>query len=41
VARHGGRLLAAPSPRGARVAIELPAWSSDAVPVGRRGGGAR
>jgi signal transduction histidine kinase len=41
VARHGGRLLAAPSPRGARVAIELPAWSSEVVPVGRRGGGAR
>jgi signal transduction histidine kinase len=40
VARHGGRILAAPSPRGARVAIELPAWSSEAVPVGRHGGGA-
>ena len=38
VARHGGRILAAPSPRGARVAIELPAWPSDVVPVGRRGG---
>jgi signal transduction histidine kinase len=41
VGRHGGRLLAAPSPRGARAAIELPAWSSEVVPVGRRGGGAR
>ena len=26
VARHGGRLVAAPSASGARVAIELPAW---------------
>ncbi|MEP6952888.1 MAG: HAMP domain-containing sensor histidine kinase [Solirubrobacteraceae bacterium] len=26
VDRHGGRLVAAPSARGARVAIELPAW---------------
>ena len=26
VDRHGGRLVAAPSTRGARVAIELPAW---------------
>ncbi len=26
VTRHGGRLVAAPSARGARVAIELPAW---------------
>jgi signal transduction histidine kinase len=41
VARHGGRILAAPSPGGARVAIELPAWPGDAVPIGRRGGGAR
>jgi signal transduction histidine kinase len=41
VARHGGRILAAPSARGARVAIELPAWSSDVVPLPRRGDGAR
>jgi DNA-binding response OmpR family regulator len=27
--RHGGRLVAAPSSRGARVALELPAWRSD------------
>jgi DNA-binding response OmpR family regulator len=27
--RHGGRLVAAPSPRGARVALELPAWRGD------------
>jgi len=39
--RHGGRILAAPSPGGARLAIELPAWSSEVVPAGRRGGGAR
>jgi signal transduction histidine kinase len=26
--RHGGRLVAAPSARGARVALELPAWRS-------------
>jgi signal transduction histidine kinase len=25
-ARHGGRLLAAPAPRGARLVLELPAW---------------
>ncbi|HEX2105340.1 MAG TPA: HAMP domain-containing sensor histidine kinase [Solirubrobacteraceae bacterium] len=40
-ARHGGRILAAPSPSGARLAIELPAWSSEVVPIGRSGGGAR
>jgi signal transduction histidine kinase len=27
--RHGGRLVAAPSSRGARVALELPAWRGD------------
>jgi DNA-binding response OmpR family regulator len=27
--RHGGRLVAAPSARGARVALELPAWRGD------------
>jgi signal transduction histidine kinase len=40
VARHGGRILAAPSAGGARVAIELPAWPADAAPAGRRGGSA-
>jgi DNA-binding response OmpR family regulator/signal transduction histidine kinase len=29
--RHGGRLVAAPSARGARVALELPAWRGDRV----------
>jgi len=38
VARHGGTLLAAPSARGARLAIELPAWRAEATPAGRRGG---
>jgi signal transduction histidine kinase len=33
VARHGGRLVSAPSARGARLAIELPAWSPDAVAI--------
>jgi signal transduction histidine kinase len=28
--RHGGRVMAAPSRRGARVAIELPAWRGEA-----------
>jgi DNA-binding winged helix-turn-helix (wHTH) protein len=28
-ARHGGRLVAAPSARGARVALELPVWRSE------------
>jgi DNA-binding response OmpR family regulator len=27
--RHGGRLVAAPSSRGARIALELPAWRGD------------
>jgi signal transduction histidine kinase len=38
VARHGGRILAAPSAGGARLAIELPAWSNEALPVGRQDG---
>jgi DNA-binding response OmpR family regulator len=29
--RHGGRLVAAPSARGARVALELPAWRGDGL----------
>jgi signal transduction histidine kinase len=36
-ARHGGRIVAAPSPRGAAVVLELPlaaAWPRDAE-VGR------
>jgi signal transduction histidine kinase len=37
VARHGGSILAAPSGGGARVAIELPAWSSEVAPIGRSG----
>lgn len=41
VARHGGRIVAAPSARGARVAIELPAWQGGAIEDGQRGGGVR
>ena len=41
VARHGGHLAAAPSAEGARLAIELPAWSGDVVAIGRGGGAAR
>jgi signal transduction histidine kinase len=41
VARHGGRIVSAPSARGARLAIELPAWSHEAVAIGTGGGGAR
>ena len=41
--RHGGRLVAAPTARGARVALELPAWrdprSDDAPPPRRRAAG--
>jgi len=31
VERHGGRLVSAPSGAGARLAIEIPAWSGDVV----------
>jgi signal transduction histidine kinase len=39
VARHGGTLVSAPSGAGARLAIELPAWSGEVValdPAGAR-----
>jgi signal transduction histidine kinase len=38
VARHGGRIVSAPSARGARLAIEMPAWSPDVVGIGSGGG---
>jgi signal transduction histidine kinase len=41
VARHDGRLVSAPSARGARLAIELPAWSPEAVAIGSGHGGER
>jgi signal transduction histidine kinase len=41
VARHGGRLVSAPSAGGARLAIELPAWSGEVVAIGSGGGVAR
>jgi signal transduction histidine kinase len=41
VARHGGRIVSAPSARGARLAIELPAWSRDTVAIGWDGYRAR
>src|SRR5436190_777981 len=41
VARHGGRLVSAPSARGARLAIELPAWTPEVVAVGPGRGAAR
>jgi signal transduction histidine kinase len=34
VARHGGRLVSAPSARGARLAIELPAGPAQVVAIG-------
>lgn len=40
VERHGGRIMAAPSSSGARVAIELPAWHGEMLGAGR-GGSAR
>jgi signal transduction histidine kinase len=40
-ARHGGRIVSAPSGAGARLAIELPAWSGDVVAIGSGGGAAR
>jgi signal transduction histidine kinase len=39
--RHGGRLVSAPSAAGARLAIEVPAWSGDVVAIGAPGGVAR
>jgi signal transduction histidine kinase len=39
-ARHGGRLVSGPSAGGARLALELPAWSPDVVPIGSGGRGA-
>jgi signal transduction histidine kinase len=41
VARHGGRLVSAPSAGGARLAIELPAWSPEVVAIGPGRGVAR
>jgi signal transduction histidine kinase len=41
VGRHGGRILAAPSSGGARLAIELPAWPGAVVPLAAREDGAR
>jgi len=41
VARHGGRLVSAPSGRGARLAIELPAWTPGVVAIGSPHGAAR
>src|SRR3954468_14339750 len=41
VARHGGRLVSAPSGRGARLAIELPAWTPELVAIGSGSGAAR
>lgn len=40
VARHGGRIVSAPSARGARLAIEMPAWSPEVVAIGSGGGNA-
>jgi signal transduction histidine kinase len=39
VARHGGRLVSAPSARGARLAIELPAGPAEIVAIGRGAAG--
>jgi signal transduction histidine kinase len=38
VERHDGRIMAAPTRNGARVAIELPAWHGEMLSAGRRGG---
>jgi signal transduction histidine kinase len=35
VSRHGGRIVSAPSARGARLAIELPPGPAEIVPIGR------
>jgi signal transduction histidine kinase len=40
VARHGGRIVSAPTARGARLAIEMPAWSPELVAMGSGGGDA-
>jgi signal transduction histidine kinase len=40
-ARHGGRLVSAPSAAGARLALEVPAWSGEVVAIGSGGGVAR
>jgi signal transduction histidine kinase len=40
VARHGGELVSAPSARGARLAIELPAWTPEVVGIGSGRGAA-
>src|SRR3954454_8072904 len=39
VARHGGRLGSAPTARGARLAIELPAGPADVVSIGQGAAG--
>jgi signal transduction histidine kinase len=39
VARHGGRLVSAPSAGGARLAIELPAGPAEVVAIGQGGAG--
>jgi signal transduction histidine kinase len=39
VARHGGRLVSAPTARGARLAIELPAGPADVVSIGQGAAG--
>ena len=38
VGRHGGRIVSAPSARGARLAIEMPACPRDVVALGSGGG---
>jgi signal transduction histidine kinase len=40
VARHGGRIVSAPSVRGARLAIELPAGPAEVVAIGSGRGAA-
>jgi signal transduction histidine kinase len=40
VERHGGRIVSAPSARGARLAIEMPAGSRDVVALGSGDGSA-
>src|SRR3954452_20953081 len=41
VARHGGRRVSAPRGRGARLAIELPAWTPEVGAIGSGSGAAR
>jgi signal transduction histidine kinase len=38
VTRHGGRIVSAPSARGARIAIELPAGPADVIAIGGAAG---